>query len=135
MTTLTTNQLAKAAGVNLETVRYYERRGLIPEPPRRSSGYRQYSEDYIGRIRSIKRAQNLGFSLDEIAELFSLHVDPETACDEVKHQAEIKIVAVRAKIATLQQIEQTLVDLVAACNQREPTNECPILEALNSGHL
>lgn len=68
MVTLTTSQLAKAAGVNLEPVRYYERRGLIPEPPRRSSRYRQYSEDYIVRIRSIKRAQDLGFSLDEIAD-------------------------------------------------------------------
>jgi MerR family mercuric resistance operon transcriptional regulator len=79
MKTLTTSQLAQAADVNLETIRYYERRGLIPEPPRRSSGYRQYSEDYIGRIRSIKQAQDLGFSLDEVAELFALRVDPDTA--------------------------------------------------------
>jgi MerR family mercuric resistance operon transcriptional regulator len=133
MKTLTTSQLAQAAGVNLETVRYYERRGLIPEPPRRSSGYRQYSEDYIGRIRSIKRAQDLGFSLDEVAELFALRVDPETACDQVKQQAERKITEVRTKIGVLQQIEQTLVDLVAACDKREPTSDCPILEALNRG--
>jgi MerR family mercuric resistance operon transcriptional regulator len=133
MKTLTTSQLAQAAGVNLETVRYYERRGLIPEPPRRSSGYRQYSEDYIGRIRSIKRAQDLGFSLDEVAELFALRVDPETACDQVKQQAEWKITEVRTKIGILQQIEQTLVDLVAACDKREPTGDCPILEALNRG--
>ena len=133
MTTLTTSQLAQAAGVNLETIRYYERRGLIPEPPRRSSGYRQYSEDYVSRIRSIKRAQDLGFSLDEVAELFALRVDPETACDQVKQQAERKITEVRKKIGVLQQIEQTLVDLVAACDKREPTGDCPILEALNRG--
>lgn len=133
MTILTTSQLAKAAGVNLETVRYYERRGLIPEPPRRPSGYRQYSEAYISRIRSIKRAQELGFSLDEIAELLALRVDRDTACDAVKHQAEIKIASVREKIQMLQQVEQTLVDLVTACDQREPTSDCPILEALGAG--
>lgn len=74
METLTIGQLAKNAGVNIETIRYYERRGLIPEPPRRESGYRQYSPEFVTRIQFIKRAQELGFSLNEIAELLALRV-------------------------------------------------------------
>lgn len=80
MTSLTTGQLAKAAGGNIETVRYYERWGLIPGPPRRTSGYREYSEAFVARIRSIKRAQGLGFSLDELFDLLALRVDQDTAC-------------------------------------------------------
>ena len=133
MSSLTTSQLAKAAGVNIETIRYYEKRGLLPEPSRRASGYRQYSEDFVFRIRSIKRAQQLGFSLDEINELFALRVAPHSACEEVKHQTMQKIDQVREKIHILQQIEQTLVELVVACEQRESTSECPILDALITG--
>jgi MerR family copper efflux transcriptional regulator len=76
MTHLTISQLAKQAGVNVETVRYYERRGLLPQPPRRASGYRQYSQDDVAYLQFIRRAQTLGFSLKEIAELLALRVDP-----------------------------------------------------------
>ena len=102
METLTIGQLAKDAGVNIETIRYYERRGLIPEPPRRKSGYRQYGSDFVLRIQFIKRAQELGFSLNEIDELLALRVDSGTACSEVKHHAEAKIADIEGKIKTLQ---------------------------------
>jgi MerR family transcriptional regulator, copper efflux regulator len=132
METLTIGQLAKQAGVNLETIRYYERQGLIPEPPRRASGYRQYSPDFVKRIQFIKRAQALGFSLKEIVDLLDLRIEPDTACDELRIQAEQKIVAIDEKIQTLERMKQVLAELVAACHQREPTRECPILTILDS---
>ena len=132
MTTLKIGQVAQLADVNIETVRYYEREGLIPEPPRRPSGYRQYSPDYVQRIKFIKHAQQLGFSLKEITELLALRVEPDTACDEVKQQAEAKIADIEAKIQTLQQMQQVLTDLVTACDQRQLTDTCPILKTLES---
>jgi Hg(II)-responsive transcriptional regulator len=132
MNNLTIGQLAKEAGVNIETVRYYQRRGLIPDPPRRESGYRQYSQDFVLRIRFIKHAQSLGFSLKEINELLALRVESEMICDDVRKQAEAKITDIEAKIQMLQRIKRTLTELVIACNQNELTDECPILEALDA---
>jgi MerR family mercuric resistance operon transcriptional regulator len=116
--------------VHVETVRYYERRGLVPAPPRRQSGYRQYSEDVVARIQFIKRAQDLGFSLNEITELLSLRVDSHDACADVQKRAEAKIADVERRMRDLQQIKLALSDLVIACGERGPTGECPILEAL-----
>lgn len=130
METLTIGQLAKNAGVNVETIRYYERRGLMPEPPRRESGYRQYGPDFVVRIQFIKRAQELGFSLNEIAELLALRVDSNAVCSDVKQRAEVKIANIETKIQTLQQMKQALVALVAVCNENGTTSECPILETL-----
>ncbi len=101
MKPLTTGQLAKQAQVNVETIRYYERRGLLPEPPRRWSGYREYSQADVAHLRFIKRAKELGFSLSEISELLSLRVDPDTTCDDVQQRTEIKIADIEAKIQTL----------------------------------
>lgn len=131
MKSLTIGQLAKEAQVNIETVRYYERRGLIPEPPRRESGYRQYSKADINRIRFIRRAKELGFSLREISELLSLRVDPNTTCADIKKQAEIKLADIEEKIRALQKMKRALTKLVTLCRGRGPTSECPILEALN----
>ncbi len=130
METLTIGKLAKKAGVNIETIRYYERRKLIPEPPRRESGYRQYGPDFVIRIQFIKRAQELGFSLNEIAELLALRIDPETNCSEVRNRAESKITNIEGKIQTLQSMKQALVELVQVCNRNGTTGECPILETL-----
>src|ERR671918_2137551 len=94
---MTIGQVAKHAGVGVETVRFYERQGLLDAPPRRASGYRQYSQDVIRRIQFIKRAKDLGFALREIRELLSLRVDPNTPCDEVKHRAEAKIADIDTK--------------------------------------
>lgn len=132
MRTLTTGQLAKQAQVNVETVRYYERRGLIPEPPRRESGYRMYSQDTAARIEFIKRAKELGFSLKEVSELLSLRAGPATTCEDVKKRAEAKVADIEEKIRDLQRMKSALAKLIAACEGRGPTSECPILEALGN---
>ncbi|OGP95855.1 MAG: heavy metal-responsive transcriptional regulator [Deltaproteobacteria bacterium RBG_16_47_11] len=132
MGSLSIGQLAREAQVRVETVRYYERRGLMPEPPRRESGYRQYSEPDVTRIRFIKRAQTLGFTLKEILELLSLRVDPKTTCGDVKRRAEVKITDMEEKIRDLQKMKKALMKLVVSCRGRGPTSECPILEMLGS---
>lgn len=132
MTNLTIGQLAKNAQVNVETVRYYERRGLMPEPPRRKSGYRQYSETDIARIRFIRRAKELGFSLNEVSELLSLRVDPETTCGDIKRRADAKMAEIEGKIQALRKMKKALARLVSLCRERRSTGECPILEALDS---
>jgi len=129
---LTIGQLAKQADVNIETIRYYQRRQLIPEPPKPPSGYRQYSEDDLTRIQFIKRAQALGFSLNEIAELLTLRIESETVCSDVQQQAEAKITDIDLKIQLLQRMKQTLSGLVISCQQNETTNECPILDVLET---
>ena len=130
---MTIGQLARTASVNIQTVRYYERRGLIPKPRRTKSGYRQYGEPTIGRIRFIKRAQDLGFSLKEISDLLALRVRHETACGPVERKAQAKIVLVEEKIGQLEGIKKALERLVQACQAREPTSDCPILEELEVG--
>lgn len=132
MRSLTIGQLAKKARVNVETVRYYERRGLISKPPRRDSGYRQYSQDTVARIKFIKRAKELGFSLKEISELLSLRVDPDTTCGDVKRRAEVKIADIEEKIRALQKVKKALTKLVVLCSGQGPTSECPIMEILDN---
>ena len=131
--TLTTGQLAKQAQVNIETVRYYERRGLIPEPKRRESGYRQYSRDIVSRIRFIKRAQELGFSLKEIDELLALRFDPTAPAIHVRQKAEAKVMDIDAKIASLQHMKHALLKLIGQCDGHGTVNDCPIIEALEHG--
>lgn len=135
MKSLTIGQLAKEAQVNVETVRYYERRGLMPEPPRKESGYRQYPQDSVARIRFIKRAQELGFSLKEISELLSLRIDPDTTCADIKRKAELKLADIEGKIRTLQGMKRALTKLASSCRGRGPTSKCPILEVLDSKDL
>src|SRR5256714_32011 len=98
MEILSIGQVARRAGVGVETVRFYEREGLLEEPPRRASGYRQYSEQVVTRLHFIKRAQQLGFSLKEITELLMLRVDGQTSCEEVKRHAEATIAEVEQKL-------------------------------------
>ena len=128
---MTTSQLAKEASVNQETIRYYERRGLIPKPPRNASGYRQYSLEDIARTKFIKRAQALGFSLKEISEILSLRMEPGTTCGDIKAKVEAKIEDVEQKIEDLQQMRQALLILVSKCTGKGPVGLCPILEMLN----
>lgn len=132
MNTLTIGQLARHAGVHIETVRYYERRGLIPEPPRRESGYRQYVREDVKRLQFIKRAQELGFSLRDIVELLTLRVDPDTTCADVKGRAEGKIADIEDKIRTLRSMQTALTRLAVACTGEGPTSACPILEFLET---
>lgn len=131
METLKTGELAKRAGVNIETIRFYERKGLLPVPPRRESGYREYPSENVRLLRFIKRAQELGFSLAEIKELLALRVQKGTTCAEVREQAEHKLEDVRQKIADLKAIERALGKLTASCTGRGPLTQCPILENLD----
>ncbi len=127
---LTISQIASAADVNVQTVRYYERRGLFPATRRTASGYRQYADEAVARLQFIKHAQALGFSLDEIQELLSLRVRHSAACDTVARKTREKIGLVQQRIANLQRMKRTLEQLAAACSARRPTDDCPILEAL-----
>lgn len=127
---LTTSEAANRAGVNIQTVRYYERRGLIPEPPRTAAGYRQYQPEHIARIRFIKRAQELGFTLREAHQLLDLRAEPGADSGDVKRYAQEKIDSVEQKIHDLARIKEQLEELVAACDGESDTSECPILHAL-----
>ena len=133
MKSLTIGRLAKEAGVNLETVRYYERRGLLPRPPRNASGYRLFSSDAPRRLRFIRRAQELGFSLAEIQELLSLRLSPKAKGTDVRKRAEAKIADIEAKIKTLAAMKKTLRNLTNLCAGCGPISECPILESLGNG--
>ncbi|HET7604209.1 MAG TPA: MerR family transcriptional regulator [Gemmatimonadales bacterium] len=127
---LTIGRVAAEAGVSIQTIRYYERRGLLAAPGRTASGYRQYSNDAVSRLRFIKHAQELGFSLKEAGELLDLRVQRGTACDAVERSARQKIELVQRKIRGLQRVKQTLESLASACETRRATDVCPILEAL-----
>ncbi|MGA6994341.1 MAG: heavy metal-responsive transcriptional regulator [Candidatus Deferrimicrobiaceae bacterium] len=127
---LTIGQIAKQCEIGVETIRFYERKGLIPAPPRRDSGYRQFPPETIARIHFIQRAKELGFSLTEIRGILSLRVNRTTSCGEVKRRAELKISEIREKKKTLERMEKALARMTAACRGRGPTGQCPILEAL-----
>jgi len=131
MSAITIGKVAKETGVGIETIRFYERTGLIPEPPRRDSGYREYPQETIQRINFIKKAKELGFSLKEISELLSLSADPEKTSADVKRIAQAKISNISQKISNLQKIKKALQKLDDSCQGGEaPTSECPILEAM-----
>ena len=131
MESLTIGQLAKQTQIGLETIRFYEREGLIDSPPRRSSGYRAYPPETVPRVRFIRTAKELGFSLKEIGELLALRVDPVESCAHVKTIAEHKITGIEQRIRTLQRMRKTLRNLVAACEARQATSDCPILDSLD----
>ncbi len=130
--TLTIGNLAKRGGVNLETIRYYERQGLIQKPPRLQSGYRIFPLEAVQRVRFIKQAQALGFSLKEIKELFALQVDSDSTGADVKKRAQAKLADIEAKIKNLSAMKKALKELTASCNCSGSISECPILESLNS---
>jgi len=127
---LTIGNLAKAVGVGVETVRFYEREKLIPKPPRTKSGYRQYPEDTLERVRFIRLAKELGFTLAEIRQLLALRVNPKGNCKAVKRRAQAKIVEMEEKINQLERIKSVLGKLAHACDKRIDTGSCPILESL-----
>jgi MerR family mercuric resistance operon transcriptional regulator len=131
METLTISRLAHLGGVNLETVRYYERRGLLPKPPRTQAGYRQFSPDAARRLRFIKRAQELGFSLDEVQELLALRIEPRKNRAAIRSRAQTKIADIDRKIAALTDMKATLLDLALRCKQCGPSADCPILASLD----
>lgn len=128
---LTIGALAKEAHVNLQTIRDYEREGLIAQPARTASGYRMFAPDVVRRVRFVKHAQELGFSLAEVRELLALRVDPKTSCTAIRQRTQNKIADVQNKIRCLQAIEKSLEELAAACHGNGPLTECTILERLD----
>lgn len=131
MDSLTIGGLAKAANVSVETIRYYQRRGLIPEPQRPPGGIRRYGATETDRLMFVKTAQQLGFSLSEIGDL--LHLDDGAHCQEASVLAERKLHDVRLKIDKLKQIEAVLSDLVDQCCAQEGNISCPLIASLHKG--
>ncbi|MCF6285509.1 MAG: MerR family DNA-binding protein [Candidatus Hydrogenedentes bacterium] len=134
-TPLTIGKVARLAEVGIETIRFYEREGLIPDPPRSESGYRHYGEDSVARIRFIKKAKALGFSLAEIGELLSLRAKPSGSCANVQAKAHEKIAEIDQKIETLQAMRTSLQGLVVECRGTGPRSKCPILNTLEAKEI
>jgi MerR family copper efflux transcriptional regulator len=132
MTTLRIGELASQGSVHLETVRYYEREGLMRPPKRTPSGHRAYLPSDLLRLRFIKRSQALGFTLVEIKELLALKVTPNQPCIDVVRQIEAKELEIKAKVSHLRAIQRTLRKMKASCEGRCAVSECPILESLDS---
>ena len=124
-------ELAQQARVNIETLRFYERQGLLPEPPRSASNYRLYPADAVRRVRFIKRAQELGFSLSEIDELLSLRASPKAKCADVRGRAEAKVADIDLKIKSLRSMKKALSNLMAQCSGEQTATQCPILDAID----
>ncbi|GAB3822936.1 MerR family transcriptional regulator [Kribbella italica] len=126
-----TSELAGQAGVNTETLRYYERRGLLTQPPRTPGGYRDYPPSTVELLRFIKRAQELGFTLDEIEELLHLDNGGPDACDAARALAEHRRADLEARIRDLQRMHDSLADLVATCDLPRADRNCALLEAID----
>jgi MerR family mercuric resistance operon transcriptional regulator len=129
----TIGQVAKETGIGIETIRYYERMKLMPQPKRSSSGYRQYCPRCVQRLKFIKNAKELGFSLKEISSFLSLRVKDKSKCADVKKRTDYKIEEINEKIKRLQEIKCSLKRLSNKCiNGNAPLSQCPILEEFNS---
>jgi MerR family copper efflux transcriptional regulator len=127
---LTIGTVARRVGVNIDTIRYYEREGLLPEPQRRASGYRSYGEGTVAQLRFIRRAKALGFTLEEIRELLALSHDRQRGVKAVKQRAKARLAAIEQRIAELQRVRDGLAELVASCPGHGTPEQCPILRAL-----
>jgi MerR family transcriptional regulator, copper efflux regulator len=127
---LTIGAVARRAGVAIDTIRYYEREGLLPEPQRRASGYRSYGEGAVVQLRFIRRAKELGFTLEEIRELLALSHDRSKGVRAVKQRAQQRLAVIEHRIAELQRVRDGLAELVAACPGHGAPEHCPILRAL-----
>jgi len=131
MTELTISKAAKNAGVGVETIRFYERKGLIEQPPKPlDTGFRVYPEETVKRVRFIRQAQEIGFSLREIEELLSLRADPSADCSDVRERAVAKLEEVDQKMEQLGRIRSALNELIAACPGRGALRACSIMESL-----
>ncbi len=130
--TITIGQLAKQTGVGIETIRFYENKGLIPEPPRTAAGYRQYPDDSLKRVCFIRHAKELGFSLKEIKELLALRASPKANCAKVRKEAEQKRWEIEQKIEALTKMKTALDELINQCDGNAAASICPILKSLNA---
>jgi DNA-binding transcriptional MerR regulator len=129
------DELAKRGEVNLQTLRYYEREELLPEPPRLSSGYPAYPDSAVRRIQFIKRSQDIGLTLAEIRELLSLRIDSKRERTEVRRIGQAKIADIESNIRTLKAMKTALQHLTDRCSGRGPANDCPILESIDSDEV
>lgn len=128
---LTIGAVAKRVGVPIDTIRYYERQGLLPEPTRRASGYRSYGDGTVAQLRFIRRAKALGFTLEEIRDLLTLSTDRLHGVKRVKQRAKQRLAAIELRIAELQRVRDGLAQLVDSCPGHGVPEDCPILAALN----
>ena len=128
---MTVGTAARRAGVKIDTIRYYERRALLQRSPRTEAGYRTFTEETVQRVRFIKHAQALGFTLNEIKQLLALHLTPGKTCADVRSRTEAKIADIERKIRSLQDMNRALQQLVSACESDGPASECSFLENLN----
>ena len=133
MTALKIGEVAQRSDVGVETIRYYERQGLLAEPERRPSGYRQYDESVIARLQFIRRGKELGFTLNEIKELLGLWFDDNARCEHVRNRATQKLEDIEQKIRALQKIKRSLKQVVRECESRGSFTECPLWEGLDDG--
>lgn len=124
-------EVAKRSEVGIETIRYYERQGLLAKPNRSPSGYRQYDESVVGRLRFIRRAKGLGFTLAEVSELVGLWHDADTRCEQVQKRAAQKVEDIEKKVRSLQNMERSLKKLVGTCQAHDSDHECPLMEGIN----
>ncbi|WP_413626008.1 heavy metal-responsive transcriptional regulator [Luteibacter sp. Lutesp34] len=129
-TALTIGRVAQSAGVAIDTIRFYEREGLLPEPRRRPSGYREYDMGTVARLRFIRRAKDLGFTLEEVRELLALSADRHGGVEGVRERAAARLHAIEERIAELQRVRDGLAELVEACPGHGAPEDCPILKAL-----
>jgi MerR family mercuric resistance operon transcriptional regulator len=126
-------EVAKQVGITVETIRFYEKQGLVNPPERNSSGYREYPNEVVLHLSFIRRAKELGFSLKEIKELLLLRNTPEATCGDVREQAEAKIKDMENKIIDLQRIINDLATLVSSCPGQGPLSQCPIIDSIGKG--
>ena len=135
MKTMTAGQVAGLAGIGVETVRFYEKSGLLEKPARRASGYREYDAQTVKRLRFIQRAKDIGFTLAEIKELLSLRAGSDRPCEDVRGRAEAKIAEIEEKVALLLRMKEVLGRLASSCVEQGNSSRCPILEALDSDEV
>ncbi len=126
----TIGELARFAGVNIQTIRYYEKRGLVEPAARSGAGYRLYEKKVLKRLRFIRSAKGLGFTLKEIMGLLDLKVESAEDCGTAKREVQAKLKDVEQRIEALDSVRRILVELMEACDKRQPTGDCPILKAI-----
>jgi MerR family copper efflux transcriptional regulator len=131
ISSLTIGAVAKRVGVAIDTIRYYERQGLLPEPARRASGYRSYGDSAVAQLRFIRRAKDLGFTLEEIRELLTLSADRLHGVKQVKQRAKQRLAEIELRIAEWQRVRDGLAQLIESCPGHGKPESCPILAALN----
>ena len=132
MAAMRIGEVAKRTGIGIETIRFYERQGLLIEPERQSSGYRQFDEAAVARLTFIIRAKGLGFTLSEIKELLALWFDPVTTCCDVRRRAEQKISDIEGRVQALQAMKRSLKKLIDQCQKRGTLDDCPLLYGLTA---